>query len=390
MNAKVLSILLALAVVIGGLALVFSRPNAAPAAKAAKVFPDLEAKINDVAGVRITSASGEIVVRRNEKGWGLESRGMYPVEFEKVKEGVLSLAELSVLETKTSKPDMYARLGVEDPTQAGATSKLVTLEDSAGKAIASLIVGKEAGNAGGKAQVYVRRAGDAASLLAEAHTSPSWSLPSDAMTWVKRELTSFDSGRVKGAIFVHPDGSSVVVDRPSSLETNFRVADVPEGKELSSPGAANSAAGSLAYVSFEDVKPVADLKDATPSGFAEFRTFDGLRLNVQLSKVGEKTWGVLTATYEAPTLAEGEKPDPIGHAAADVQKEAADLTARWGGWAFQIPEFKAKQLATTMDELLKKPGAPAGVPSDGTPPQLPPGFPPSLPPDEGAPQAPPK
>lgn len=373
MNAKVLSIMLVVAVVVGALALVFSRSPSTPVGQeAGKVFPDLEARINDVAVVRVKNTGGETIVTKTDKGWGLGSRGGYPVEFEKVKEALMSLADLSVLEAKTSKPEMYPRLGVEDIAQAGATSKLVTLEDAAGKPIASLIVGKDAGNAGSKAQVYVRRAGEAESLLAEGRTSPSWSFPADAMTWVKRELTSFDSGRIRGAMFVHPDGSSVVVDRPSSKEVNYRVAGVPEGRELSSPGAANSAAGALAYVSFEDVKPAGELKDATPSGFAEYRTFDGLRLNVQLSKVGEKYWGVLTATYEAPVLAEGEQPDPIGRPAADVQKEAAELSARWNGWAFLIPDFKAKQFLTTMDDLLKKPDAPAGEndakPAGGSPP----------------------
>ncbi|MBL8759726.1 MAG: DUF4340 domain-containing protein [Phycisphaerae bacterium] len=369
MNAKVLSILVAIVVVVGGLAVVFSRSSSAPAEqKSAKVFPELSEKINDVAVARVKSAGGEVVVKKTGTGWGLESRGGYPVEFEKVKEALMSLADLAVLETKTSKPDMYARLGVEDITQAGATSKLVTLEDAAGKTLASLIVGKDAGNAGGKAQVYVRRAGEAASLLAEGRTGPSWSFPTDAMTWVKRELTAFDSGRVKGAIFVQADGSSVVVDRPASTETNYRVADVPAGKELSSPGAANSAAGALAYVSFEDVKPAGELKDGVPSGFAEYHTFDGLRLNIQLSKVGEKTWGVLTASYEAPVLAEGQQPDPIARPAADVRKEAADLTAKWSGWAFLIPDYKAKQFATTMSDLLKKDepageGAPGGEPA---------------------------
>ncbi len=387
MNAKVLSILLGIVLVVGALALVFSRSPSAPAEqKAAKVFPDLAEKINDVALVRVKNLSGETIVKKTDGGWGLESRGGYPVEFEKVKEALMSLADLSALETKTSKPDMYTRLGVEDITQAGATSKLVTLEDAGGKPIASLIVGKDAGNAGSKTQVYVRRAGETASLLAEGRTSPSWSFPTDAMTWVKRELTAFDSGRVKGAIFVHPDGSSVVVDRPSSKEVNYRVADVPAGKELSSPGAANSAAGALAYVSFEDVKPASDLKDATPSGFAEYRTFDGLRLNIQLSKVGERTWGVLTATYEAPALGEGEQPDPIARPAADVQKEAADLSAKWTGWAFLIPDFKAKQFATAMDDLLKK-DEPAGETSEGgapaeLPPQLPPGDSILVPPKE--------
>ncbi len=376
MNAKVLSILVAIVVVVGGLAAYFAMTpmysSTVTMSTSAKVFPDLADKINDVALVRVKNAGGETIVKKSDKGWGLESRGGYPVEFEKVKEALMSLADLVALETKTSKPDMYTRLGVEDITQAGATSKVVTLEDAGGKALASLIVGKDAGSAGSKAQVYVRRAGEAASLLAEGRTSPSWSFPTDAMTWVKRELTAFDSGRVKGAIFVHPDGSSVVVDRPSSKEVNYRVADLPAGKELSSPGAANSAAGALAYVSFEDVKPAGELKDAIPSGFAEYRTFDGLRLNVQLSKVGEKTWGVLTATYEAPVLGEGEQPDPISRPAADVQKEAADLSAKWSGWAFLIPDFKAKQFATTMDDLLKK-DEPAGENKEGETPTLPPG-----------------
>ena len=120
MNAKVLSILVAIVIVVGGLAAYFAMTptysSSVTLTTTTKVFPDLADKINDIAIIRVKNASGETIVKKSDKGWGLESRGGYPVEFEKVKEALMSLADLSALETKTSKPDMYTRLGVEDIT----------------------------------------------------------------------------------------------------------------------------------------------------------------------------------------------------------------------------------------------------------------------------------
>ena len=105
MNAKVLSILVAIVVVVGGLAAYFAMTpmysSTVTMTMSAKVFPELSEKINDVAVVRVKNYVGEMVVKKTGTGWGLESRGGYPVEFEKVKEALMSLADLAAMTNLT-------------------------------------------------------------------------------------------------------------------------------------------------------------------------------------------------------------------------------------------------------------------------------------------------
>ena len=52
------------------------------------------------------------------------------------------LADMTLVEPKTDKPDLYPRLEVEDPGKGKST--LVTIKDKSGADIARLIVGKRA------------------------------------------------------------------------------------------------------------------------------------------------------------------------------------------------------------------------------------------------------
>ena len=90
--------------------------------------PELSAEINNVDRVEIIKAGQQEVASLQKSGdaWLLEQVG-YRADWSKLRKLLVDLAQAKVVETKTDKPEYYARLGVEDVALADAGSVLLRL-----------------------------------------------------------------------------------------------------------------------------------------------------------------------------------------------------------------------------------------------------------------------
>lgn len=355
----------------------------------ARVLEVLEAKVNDVASVTIKRSGVEFTVSKGETDWVVVEKGNYPVKIEQVKEAIVTLAELKPVERKTSKPENYSKIGVQEPEVKGpdgtivgsAGPALVTLRDKQGQVLGAAIVGNQ--KPGTNPEVYVRKAGDAQAWLASGRLE----VPGDALGWVDRQIMNLPKERIKSGTIVLPDGQSVTASREKPEEPMLAVQNIPAGRELTSASAAEPIAQELNYMTLEDVAPAATagFVDPAPEGVepgphSEFHTFDGLVVRVQTLTKAKKAWAKFEVSFDEGAATAAAVPDGGKGAlkpGVDVKKEASELQAKVGAWGFQISEYKAKALATKMDDLLKPLVAPtpegaAGAPESGpTPPQQP-------------------
>jgi hypothetical protein len=93
---------------------------------------------------------------------------------------------------------------------------------------------------------------------------------------------------------------------------------------------------------------------------------------------GGKSWArfevaIDEAAATAAAIPEGGK--GALKTSADVKKEAAELTAKVSPWAFLLPEYKAKTLATKMEDVLKPLAPPTPAAAPGGDEQMPPPSP---------------
>ena len=351
------------------------------------LFPELKSRLNDITVVTITDDEGEIALRReaDEDGnspagrWIAPDYDGYPVDTANLRRLLLAIADARKVEQKTSDPEFYERLGVQDPGESGGGVLVSARGDNA--AIA-LILGDTA-----QGEFRYARIPDQA---------PSWlinqnpTLPADRAGWLLPGIVDIDASRIESAVIQHTDGEVVTARKANADEVNFDVENIPEGRELRYPSVANSIGAVLGNLTLEDVRRADSLAEDAAISTAEFRTFDGLELLLRIhsraagdpegenadansdgdvngDSDGGQHWITLKATaVPAPADDEPQESaedtdaaDDTGDAAEAAAEEttnpvdeAAGINNRVSGWMYRIADYKADQLTRRREDLL--------------------------------------
>ncbi|MGE3108164.1 MAG: DUF4340 domain-containing protein [Phycisphaerales bacterium] len=372
------------------------------------LFPELRDAAARISTILITRPTGVTTVSKKNDAWVLPDMADYPVQLSHVTGLIGGLADLRPIEKKTSSPNLYPKLGVQDvapstsPNSASpeappveGTPTLVTLKDDADASLLSVIVGNTKWNvdgSGNSAGVYVRKAGDTQSWLARPGPSGAATqggaidLPPDALGWIDRTIINIPRDRIQRVTIVSPTGQTLSASRPQPGQTTFTLDPMPEGRELAAPNSADTITSALGFLSVDDIVAAGDaafLNDAD-SAIGEFHTFDGLVITTRTKASGGKWYISFAASIDDAALPTPPEPKPVADTAAapapaprksadDIRKQAADLNAKVARWAFVIPEYKAKSFQTRIDDLLKPlPPTPLlDEPSEGPPPGTP-------------------
>lgn len=298
------------------------------------VLPGMEQALNSITEVTLTKGDAtHTTLKKGATDWVVDERG-YPADSGKVRKLLLDLASLNVVEEKTRTPANFPQLGVEDVSSPKATGTRIDAK-GAGKTY-SLIVGKSSGASSG----YVRVGGSMQSLLA----APSLTVDADPKRWLDHTLLDVAQDRVKDFTIKPATGPTYSASRPSKDKTDFTVADIPKGRELSNPTAADPIAGSLAGLTLDDAQRApTTAPDPKSLSHATFHTFDGMAVDLTGRKDGTRTLISVAATSTDKTT--------------DAQAQA--LATRTQGWEFEIPAYKYDAIFRPLEDLLQKPPEPA-------------------------------
>jgi hypothetical protein len=329
MNGRRVGMLLGAALVIILLAVWVSSRKVQIADNAAgtPVLKALKAQLNDVAEVRIAKGDGsKATLRKQPTGWVVGERE-YPADTTKVRKLLIDLSSLNTVETKTSDPEKYPQLGVEDVNTATATG--TRIEAATAQQVHGIIIGKSSGSKSG----YVRAMDAKQSVLA----TPMIQAEADPKHWLDTTLLDIPEARIK-EIEVAPSGTPAYkVTREKKEQADFTVSPLPKGRELSSPSVANGYGAALVLLSLTDVKKQDGAKPITQEPRVTFRTFDGLELQLTGRVDGEHRLIMIAPKSTAKETAD----------------EAQKLEARVNGWMFEIPNYKYDALFRPLEEMLK-------------------------------------
>jgi len=348
-------------------------------------------------------------IERGDDGWIVPDQHGYPADVGELTRFVRRLADAEVVEEKTSKPEGYASLGVEDVGPESGTGTAVGFEGAAD--LPALIIGKR--EVRGGAGTYVRRSGEAQALLVDQDLSP----PESPLDWLDRQILDVPVDAVESLTITQPGGESLTIARDP--QGQFAVQDVPEGREVAGPTTADAASRALTSLRLEAVRPAADWSPDSEPVTAVFRLNDGRDVEIRSWTVDDEHWSAFrirlrpedetadasgepdapagepdaaadapadaAAGDEAETAAKaerGEEPDADGSSAAGPvvepgeggdpeadaptgpaaenetppRADAADVeaqNARLSRWVYQLPDWKQEQLTRRTEDLLE-------------------------------------
>ncbi|MGD9582342.1 MAG: DUF4340 domain-containing protein [Lysobacterales bacterium] len=357
----------------------------------------LRTALNDIHTVRIIGAGNKTLVTLNkaDKGWGVGERQGYPADIEKVRSFLIGLADSVLIEAKTSNPELYAKIGVED--LAGAEAKGLRIELDGAATPVKLIVGHYSSQ--GAVGSYVRRNDEAQSWLARGSLIPD----TKPELWLQNSLADIESSRLR-QVEINRGGSKLLVSKSNPGDDKFQIQGIPKGREPKSEYEANGIGSVLSGLRLQDVRKASTDNTDKAELQARYSTFDGLLIHAEASGQGENNWvrfsalldpiaaeaAILSAQQkaiaehaaatEAWTAAQADASKPEGGdkspakpaeaaptaplAVSDPAKDKAErmqalqttvseLNARFQGWEFQLPPFTFANINRSMDDLLK-------------------------------------
>ncbi len=381
MNSNKLIILVAVALAAIGLGIWVSSERASQEeTSTASLFPDLKKTINDATAVRIFTAGDKqsVEIARKDSAWVVSERHGYPADDAKVRKLLLSLANAKLQEEKTSNPENYASLNVEDVSAEDASG--IRVEVAGVQPPVNLIVGKPGTSLDTQ---YVRKAGEKQSWLVDADFDTT-SVPQD---WLRKTLFEISADRIQSATVQAKGAKPYTAAKNAKADADFSVAGLPKGKKLTSPSAANTLATALTGVALSDVQPAAEF-ESPPDVTATYQTFDGLVLEIKGWSKDDKRYLAGQARFDAAladrfkaaseppdsketnaqdtaaaAMAKTDQSDAAGTDKADgpakpsaatpnVAEEAKSVNEKLSGWVFEIPEYKYNAIFKPLDDLV--------------------------------------
>ena len=301
------------------------------------LVPGLEAALNDVTTVRVRGPGDRVLATlvREGDGWIVQERA-WPADVSKLRAYLLKLAQARRVEEKTSNPTLYDRLGVEPMDLADAYGTQLELDGL--QPPVRLIVGRNVPRGSG---TYARFAGQPQSWEANADLA----VEREPANWLLRDLADVPAARIERVEIVPAQGAPVRIERAQAKQGGgeFRVANLPAGREPATEFVADAAAGFLSGLRFDDLPADNPAPPAAGLTRATFATADGLTVTAT-------TW-----VHDGKTLARFEASADEARAAAApaLRDEAALLAKRFEGRSFVLPPYKADVLSKPLEDYHK-------------------------------------
>lgn len=295
------------------------------------LMPELVDHINEVKSVTIVGAENKPLVSLNNgsNGWTVQEKADFPADTGKLRGLLLNLANAKLLQSKTSKPEHYAELGVEDLASKDAQGLMIDLQGLAQPA--KLIIGQTSKHGGS----FVRKPDQAQSWL----SSTQLTVESDPQHWLNTQLTDIAAQRITEVVLTSADGKTLRLSKDKAADSNFQLADLPAGRELTDPAVANSLASALSGLQLEQVMPATAIPQTATK--ARYRSFEGLIVEASLWQQDGLNLAQLTASAEATVTDKA------------IQTEVDQLQHRLQGRQFAIAAAKYANMTKTQAELLK-------------------------------------
>lgn len=302
------------------------------------ILPGLQTALNNVDELEIAGANNKVLstITKSDAGWVLKQRNDYPADISKVRTALLNLAEAKIIEEKTSNPDLYSKLGVEDVSSNEAQSIKATLHYD-GKSDA-LLVGKP-GPQMNKSR-YVRPANSETSWLIDRKID----LKHEPDYWLNKDICSVEPSDVAAVeIKILEDEAVLKIANQGDEENTFEVVDLTDPDSRVIGPELHQVTNALSSFQLLDVMTAEQFTDKTPSLNVEYLLKSGVVITVTGYDIEEQHYASIIASL-SDDIAEENK--------ATAEVYADKLNNVTSGWIYKIPNVSYDSMYKREEDVL--------------------------------------
>lgn len=401
MKQKTILIIVALGLVLGGLAFFINKQDGSSAnpqgsTMGQKVLPNFP--LNDVAGIKIQTQTGKVELKRQDDTWKVVERHNYAASFDQISSLIKKVWELKVTQDVAIGQSQFTRLNLVSPESTEAASAapdkvgtLLVFTAADGKELGRLLLGREHGGSkpdasdpmaammGGGGMPngrYIAVGKEPKTAIVVNDTFNSASV--EPKEWLDHSFVRVEKAKTITVTGPTPE-TSWKLERAADGE-DFKLVDAKPGEEFDTANA-SVYKSILSSVSFSDIAPKDDAeakKLLEKPTVAEITTFDGFTYKVQIGDSnanGEAAtlWEISADLKKERTIPADEKPEAkeaADKAFAEELKRLEEKLAReknYANWVYYVQSYVVDNLKKPRADLMKKPEPPAegGAPAPG-------------------------
>lgn len=375
MSARLLGILVAVLLVLGGAALWLyqqDRANQAPATATLgdPLLKDLQAA--NIASIRITEPGAALTLRREGARWVIAERGDFPADFARVRNFVVDALALKIGQSERIGTADRIRLQLNEPSAPEGGGTLVEFAAADGKPLARVIVGTkyfkrkpdDPKTAQGDGRFVLRpEAAHTAIIVAD----PLEQAGAKSALWIERKALAAEE---PVSIDVrHADGDRWRLERTPGAKDAWRLANATPGEKLTETTVLSvvAAASGLDLADVVAKDPQREAKALAKATEVTVVTRDGLTYTLKVGDAEDQkryALGAIEGTLpDARKPVEGEKPEDAAARDKAFAARLAGIRARMpdartlAKHALLIPDTTLFDLTKKRAELLEKPPA---------------------------------
>ncbi len=330
-----------------------------------KLIPDL--KLENVATIAIRDPDATLTLVSRDGGWRVKERADFPADADRVRDLLLRLVELKVVQPEAVAEAQRARLQLLEPgagRDAGAGTR-IELRDGAGAVLAQLLLGKKVtamvagaaiGPETGTPTGRYAMSGDASGSVALVSESLAQA-EAKAEPWLSKELIRVE--RAKSISASGPDGKQRFAVTRDSEASDWKLA----GGGKPDAGRIQDAVSTLASMSLADVVADPAKADLDHAVVVKAQTFDDLTYTIRIGAKAkdDRYYAAISVSGDPPAArlaGKGEAAEEKAKQDKTFEERRAKLADRLAHektlerWTYLVPKSSVEPLLRERARFL--------------------------------------
>ncbi len=338
-GSKMLRILIALVFVIVVIAVMLrmAGPNTVDQTGIGDSMANLATLAPKINAIELENGLNSIRAERGSNGWTIVSRSGFPAKAETIQEVVRGLISLKKSQRMTAKADRHSELGLTWPDSKNESRRIRVFAEGLTEPVADLIVGHTVQSPAG---LYVRNRGEDQTWRCVGALGAGGDIgsPESMSSWMDGPVADISADELQqvdfdGLTMTRKDGQWTIVQPAPIMESEKPSTESPDAKVPEANPKREAMKGTLPYL-LSGFQPE-DARHETPEDLLRPNQLSVIihidpehAVDARLWREGDAMWMRL-----AP-----------GECAGEPNAKLTKSAAKWTGWVFKMPSWRAGHL----------------------------------------------